>query len=104
MIDMKNNRNDLYHRLARMESFTSELLRKNGYECRVIERRYRGRKRDMRLVYSVMKNEKDRQIYIPMCRGWKHFLFSQMRFLSRRFHSDAFEEVYQKLLYGKKSA
>lgn len=101
---MKTNRNYLYHRLARIEAYTNELLRRNQYGFRVTERRYRGRKRDMKLVYCVMKDGKERRIHVHLCRGWKHFLFSQMRFLRRRFMSDAFEEVYYGLLYGKKGA
>lgn len=101
---MKNTKNYLYHRLVEMETYTNAVLGMAGYEYRIMERQYRGRKQDMGLVYRVMKNGKERRIHIPLWRGWKRSAYAQIRLLRLRFKSDEFEKFYQDICFGKKAA
>jgi len=101
---MKNTKNYLYHRLVEMEIFTNAVLGMAGYEYRIMERQYKGIKRDMGLVYYVMKNGKERRIRIPLWRGWKRSVYVQIRLLQLRFKSDEFEKFYQDICFGKNAA
>ena len=101
---MKSKKNYLYHRLVEMETYTNTVLGMAGYEYRIMERQCRGRKRDMGLVYCVMKNGKERQIHIPLWRGGKRSVYTQIRLLWLRFKSDEFEQFYQDICFGKKAA
>ena len=99
---MKNTKNYLYHRLVEMETYTSAVLGIAGYEYRITERQCRGRKRDMGLVYCVMKSGKERRIRIPLWRGWKRSVYAQIRILRLRFKSDEFEAFYQDFFSEKR--
>ena len=99
---MKSKKNYLYHRLVEMETYTNAVLGMAGYEYCIMERQCRGRKRDMGLVYCVMKSGKERRIRIPLWRGWKRSVYTQIRLLWLRFKSDEFEQFYQDICFGKR--
>lgn len=99
---LKTNKNYLYHRLANVEARANVCLRMHGYDFRLMERRFNGRKREMGLVYRIMKQGQKREIRIPITRGWNYTLCSEIRALHWRFQSDGFEEAYQ-LLCGRKN-
>ena len=98
---MKTNKNYLYHRVVDMEARADVCLRMHGYDFRLMERKYNGRKRDMGLVYCVMKQGQKRELCIPITRGWKSRLCSEIRALRFRFQSESFEKAYQLLCVRK---
>ena len=98
---MKTNKNYLYHRLANVEARANVCLRMHGYDFRLTERKYNGRKRDMGLIYCVMKQGQKREIRIPITRGWNITLCSEIRALRFRFQSESFEKAYQLLCVRK---
>ena len=101
-MNLKTNKNYLYHRLVNVEARANVCIRMHGYEFLLVERRYNGPKRDMGLVYCIMKQEQKREIRIPITWGWNYTLCSEIRALHWRFQSDGFEEAYQ-LLCGRKN-
>ena len=101
-MNLKTNKNYLYHRLANVEARANVCLRRHGYDFQLMERQYNGPKREMGLVYRIMKQGQKREIRIPITRGWNYTLCSEIRALHWRFQSDGFEEAYQ-LLCGRKN-
>lgn len=100
-MNMKTNKNYLYHKLAAVEERANICLRLHGYDFRPIERRYRVRKRDMGLVYCVMKDGQERELRIPITRGWNYTLHSGIRLLRLRFQSEIIETAYRMLCAKK---
>ncbi len=99
---MKTNKNYLYHRLANVEARANVCLSMHGYDFRLMERRFNGRKREMGLVYCILKQGQKRKIRIPITQGWNYSLCSEIRALRWRFQSDGLEKAYQ-LLCGRKN-